>query len=72
MDRRDIEAAVWAAAFAAEYARDREICRNCNWDRRVDGFACAEYADDALVEFREAIDGPDREYLTMIKEEWVD
>jgi hypothetical protein len=69
-----IETMVWAAAFANEFARERELyisTPGCKWTiDDIGGFSCSEVADVALEKFREAVNGEDGEYLIPIKENW--
>jgi hypothetical protein len=72
---REIEFMIWAAAFANEFARERELYMatpGCKWTiDDIGGFSCSEVADVALEKFREAVNGEDGGYLTPIKENWL-
>jgi hypothetical protein len=67
-----LEQQVWAAAFAAAFEADRILYyRYGDGTKTVDdiaGFSCAEIADVAVQKLREALTGPDREYLIPVRE----
>lgn len=65
-----LEQQVWAAAYAAEFARESAF-RQAHAGYPIDaisGFSCAEIADVAVIKLREALTGDDREYLLPVKE----
>lgn len=62
-----LERAVWAAAFVAEWHKERELQR-LHGIPPADGFSCAELADDAVQKLREAFECDDAEHLLPVKE----
>ena len=73
----EMEKAVWAAAFAAEWAREWDFrsshsSKQEGWrdPRNISGFSCAEVADCALEAYRESVACDDAVYLIPIKEKW--
>lgn len=69
----EMERLVWAAAFAAEFSRERDFRARHASAGDIDGisgFSCAETADVALEKYREAVRGEDREYLAPVVEGW--
>lgn len=69
---KELEQQIWAAAFAAEFSYWRQLYMKATYHTidHISGFTCAETADVALEKFREAVTGPDREYLIPVKEGW--
>jgi hypothetical protein len=70
----NLEQLVWAAAYAAEFAKVRKFYEDASTRLTIDdisGFACAEVADVALEKFREAIKGDDAQYLLPVIERAV-
>jgi len=66
----DLEKQVWAGAFVAEFAMQRELYAR-HGNRTIDdvsGFSCAEAADVYVEKLRAALTGPDREYLMLVTE----
>lgn len=70
----NMERMVWAAAFAAEFAKERKFRDDHQVAhlplKGISGFSCAEIADMALEKYREAITCDDAEYLIPVKETW--
>lgn len=65
----DLEKQVWAATYSAEFSREWEFRTTYGKDREaISGFSCAEVADAAVEKLREALTGPDREYLMLVTE----
>jgi hypothetical protein len=70
-----LEQQVWAASYAAEFAKTRKFYETYGNGRfsieDISGFSCAEVADVALEKFREAVNGPDKMYLIPVIEDDV-
>lgn len=68
----EIERAIWAAAFALEHNKEYWFIKNNGLDhsqnREVNGFSCAEIADEAVGKFREALRCVDGEYLEFYQD----
>jgi len=71
----DMEKMVWAAAFAAEHAKELKFRQDHPRAHLpitgISGFSCAELADLALERYREALVCDDAEYLLPVKEKWA-
>ena len=70
----EMERMIWSAAFVAEWAETRRRYQDdpdphLSIDT-ISGFSCAEVANSALEDYREASTGDDREYLIPVKENW--
>jgi hypothetical protein len=67
-----LERQVWAAAFVARFAEDLQFrrSRHVGGIDDISGFSCAEHADSAVTKLREALNGPDAEYLEPTKKGW--
>lgn len=66
----NLETQVWAATFAAEFARERKFQMEHGGGSvdDISGFSCAEIADSAVESLREALGGDDAEYLLPVSE----
>lgn len=65
----EIEQKIWATAFANAFEEDRILFYEGGRPLAdISGFACAEIADVAVEKYREAVTGPDAEYLLIVKE----
>ena len=65
----DLEKQIWAASYAAEFARARDWCGKHGMDiDEINGYSCAEIADAAVSAYREAIKSDDAKYLMLVKE----
>jgi len=64
----NLETQVWAATFAAEFARERKFQMEYGGGvvEDINGFSCAEIADSAVERLREALNGDDAEYLLPV------
>lgn len=70
----EMERLVWAAAYAAEFARERDFRHSypsAGDVTGISGFSCAEVADVALEKYREAIACDDAKYLLPVNEGWT-
>ncbi len=66
-----LEQQVWAAAYAAEFSRERRFIQLHDANKTVEdvhGYSCAEIADVAVTKLREALTGPDQHYLMPSRE----
>ena len=60
-----LEQQVWAAAYAAEFAYQRELWRKTSGASAPDGYACAMTADKAVKRLREAFAEDSADFLPL-------